>query len=550
MAGTAEIRHLSAAKTWTRLARSSIIPGAGETPGAVAVGTATYAVPSGSLFVDPANGSDAAAGSQGSPHQTVAHALAAASYGQTIVLRAGTYHEGITVSSSKSVTIQAYPNEAVWFDGSTQITSWTQQGGVWVHSGWTAQFDHSPSYTFGQDDGFVNPSYPMAAWPDQVFIDGVSQEQVAAGTTPTSGQFAVDYNAQTITIGTDPAGHEVRASDLGQAIVAAGPVQLLGFGVRRYATCIPLIGTIYFGGVSAGSLVENLVVDNNATEGIGVGVHNVTINHVTATNNGLMGFQGNSCDGLVISNSIASNNNREHFNTQPSSGGMKIARCTGLTIVNCEVSNNTATSGIWTDISVTQFAIIGNTVQNNPYYGIEVELSQSGIIANNTVSGSRYGITPYNSGSVQIYNNHCSGNSVWDIGLSEDARVNSGNVYVSQSLCSWRLDNLTICNNQLDGGGGFEFYALDKASNTPASAMHITINGNVFGNNTAVMVGWGGGDNTTVTYYRTPSALNTALGVSWSNGLSDGAAPTAVPLPSDVAAAIGVAAGTQHIGTF
>jgi len=454
------------------------------------------------------------------------------------------------VSSSSSVVIQAYPNEAVWFDGSVQLTNWVQQGGVWVYSGWTAQFDHSPSYTYGQDDGFVNASYPMAAWPDQVFIDGVSQQQVAAGTTPTAGQFAVDYAAQTLTIGSNPTGHEVRASDLSQAIVAAGPVQLLGFGVRRYATCIPLIGTIFLGGVSAGSLLENLVVDNNATEGIGVGVHNVTINHVTATNNGLMGFQGNTCDGLVISNSIASSNNREHFNTQPSSGGMKIARCTGLTIANCIVNDNTATSGIWTDVSVTQFMIVGNTVQNNPYYGIEVELSQTGIIANNTVSGSRYGITPYNSGSVQIYNNHCSGNSVWDVGLTEDARVNSGNVYVSQSLCAWRLDNIVVCNNQLDGGGSFEFYALDKASNTPVSAMHVTINGNVFGNNVSVMVGWGGNDNTTVTYYRTPSALNTALNVNWSNALSDAAAPTAVPLPRDVASAIGVATGTQHIGTF
>ena len=38
---------------------------------------------------------------------------------------------------------------AVWFDGSVPVTTWTQQGSTWVHSGWTAQFDHSASFTTG-----------------------------------------------------------------------------------------------------------------------------------------------------------------------------------------------------------------------------------------------------------------------------------------------------------------------------------------------------------------------------------------------------------------
>ena len=52
---------------------------------------------------------------------------------------------------------------------------------AWRADGWTAQFDHSPTYTKGAPDNtaanwsFVNASYPMAAYPDQLWIDGVAQ---------------------------------------------------------------------------------------------------------------------------------------------------------------------------------------------------------------------------------------------------------------------------------------------------------------------------------------------------------------------------------------
>jgi hypothetical protein len=79
------------------------------------------------------------------------------------------------------------------------------------------------------------------------------------------------------------------------------------------------------------------------------------------------------------------------------------------------------------------------------------------------------------------------------------------------------------------------------------------------------MVGWGGGDDHTVTRYETPAALAAAKNSSWANlqvvGVVPGkaianvhAAPSsdsvAVPLPSDIAQAVGKPAGTKHIGTF
>ena len=230
-----------------------VAPPATTTAGSAPLGSSLYPVPAGSLVVST-SGSDSNSGSMSSPFRTIARAVSASTAGQTIVLRGGSYHESITIGPTKSPTIQAYPGEVVWLDGSVPVTNWVKSGSTWVSSGWTAQFDHSASFTKGSDaGGFVGAQNPMAAYPDQVFVDGAQLSQVSSGATPGVGQFAVNYSARTITIGTNPSGEEVRASDLSQALTVSGKVKLLGFGIRRYATSIPQIGTVYLGGQPAAS---------------------------------------------------------------------------------------------------------------------------------------------------------------------------------------------------------------------------------------------------------------------------------------------------------
>src|SRR5690606_18143080 len=95
--------------------------------GSVPVGDASYGVPDSGqvIFVSP-SGSNSAAGTISAPKQTLAGALSAASSGAVIVMREGLYHESLNVT--KAVTIQAYPGEEVWLDGSTQYTSWSGSG--------------------------------------------------------------------------------------------------------------------------------------------------------------------------------------------------------------------------------------------------------------------------------------------------------------------------------------------------------------------------------------------------------------------------------------
>lgn len=531
--------------------------------GALAIGTARYAAPANALFVSSSDGNDGNSGTQASPLGSVRAAVARAGAGQAIVLRQGNYHESISVAPSKSVTIQAYPGEAVWFDGSVPVTNWARSGSTWVAAGWGAQFDSSASFTSGSNaGGFVNPAYPMAAHPDQVFLDGKQLAQVAAGTTPGAGQFAVNYSARTITVGTDPAGHAMRASDLSQAFVVSGRVKLLGVGVRRYATSLPQIGTVYLGGSVGGDVLENVVIQDNAGQGLSLGTTGCTVNRVSALDNGMTGIHSNRGSGSVIENSLISGNNTQHFNAAPSAGGIKITRVDGFTIRHNEVTHNLDVNGIWTDVSARNFVIADNLVAANGAapYGILTELSDTGFIAGNRVSGAKYGITVFDTGNVRVFNNTLSSNSVWDIGLSQDERRNSDPA--TSSAIPWVVRNIVVDNNEFGTAGSFQFYVLDKRTRTPASSMNITIDGNVFPVSQAqrqpVMAGWGGGDNVSVAYYRTPAQLNSGANAHWTNLQSGGSQALAassqdsiaVPLPADVAAALGVPAGTRHVGAF
>jgi parallel beta-helix repeat protein len=542
-------------------------PAGGGTPrGALPVGTAAYPVPAGAVFV-ATNGTDSAAGTEAAPLRTVSAAVAKAAAGGTIVVRAGTYHESVGVP--KALTIQAYPREAVWFDGSSVVTGWTKQGNAWVHTGWTNQFDHSLSYTKGRDDpAFLSEGYPMAGWPDAVWIGGRQLAQVASAAQVSTGTFAVDYTARTLTVGTDPAGGEVRSADLSTAFTAdAANVVLQGFGVRRYGTAIWQLGTVRL--ARDGDIARNVIVEDSATTGISFGGRG-RAEHVTVTGAGMLGIHGNQADGLTITGSVVTGNNRERFFIYPVAGGIKVTRTRNLTITDNAVNNNVASTGIWLDESVVGFTVTGNSAIDNQQ-GIEVEISDTGIVANNEFSGGQRGLYVYNTGNVKVFNNSFAHHREGGAYLSQDARRQATHpvgrdprMPVPDPSCPWVLRDVTFANNVFlgaTGGGQFQFYVLDRKTNVPADAMNLTVTGNVFNprttGNDPYPVGWGGADNATVTRYATAAEFDAARGganlLAAPAAVRDVArdnASRAVPLPADVAAAVGQSAGATHLGRF
>jgi hypothetical protein len=195
------------------------------TAGSLAVGSASYAAPAGAIYVSP-TGNDAAAGTQAAPVKTIQRGVNLAPAGGTVVVRAGTYRETVTIS--RTVTVQNYPKEAVWLDGSSPVTGWVADGSMWRKDGWTTRFDSSPTYTQGAKDstaanwGFVNPDYPMAAHPDQVFVDGAPLEQVKSKSLVKAGTFFLDQATSKLYIGTNPTGKTVEASTIIKAMTVKG----------------------------------------------------------------------------------------------------------------------------------------------------------------------------------------------------------------------------------------------------------------------------------------------------------------------------------------
>ena len=129
---------------------------------------------------------------------------------------------------TKPVTIQNAPGRRCGWRAAHRSTGWVRTATGWRKDGWTTRFDHSPTYTRGAPDGappywqFVNPSYPMAAHPDQVWIDGVAQTQVASLSQLRAGTFFLDEATSQLHIGSDPTGETVEASTLCQGLVRAG----------------------------------------------------------------------------------------------------------------------------------------------------------------------------------------------------------------------------------------------------------------------------------------------------------------------------------------
>ena len=538
------------------------------------LGTARYAVPSDALYVDSGRGSDGSAGTESSPLKTAAKAAAKAAAGQTIVLRGGTYHESVSVTNDKRLTIQNYPGEVVWFDGSVPLTNWTQSGNKWVSTGWTAKFDSSMGSDAAFKARFISAN-PMAADADQVFLNGSQLTQVASDSAVTSGTFAVNDSAGTITIGSDPAGKEVRASDLETALTLAGRGTVVeGIGVRRYATTYQNRGAVRLSNV--GSTIRNVVITDNAMMGLSMSNTNKQVDHVVVTNSGMLGVDASKNDNSTITNSIVDNNNTQDFKDAPVAGGVKFTASRGVVVSNNEFKNNKG-SGLWFDVSCYDMKVVGNDSQNNRAVQISIEVSAKAVVANNTAFGGVIGILVYDSSDVKIWNNEIGGTTTFGIQLSQDARrqAEPGNpegrdprAPVPDPTVTWIVKNVTVSNNVFGNGGYFQFYALDKETNRPADSMNIVLNGNLFNKRVnknvsqPTMVAWGQGDNHTLVRYETPEELK-AKNSGWSNAQTPDSiaiadmgpfkiqdVSVALPLPSDVAAAAGLTAGSKKLGRY
>lgn len=114
------------------------------------------------------NGSDQNPGTYTQPFRTIQHAADAASAGDIVDIRGGTYHETVVPhhsgTSSAMITFQAFGNEAVTIDGADPITGWTHTSG--------ATYSAPMSWSLGTGNNQLFVDHKMmneARWPNTSF---------------------------------------------------------------------------------------------------------------------------------------------------------------------------------------------------------------------------------------------------------------------------------------------------------------------------------------------------------------------------------------------
>ncbi|MQY04006.1 right-handed parallel beta-helix repeat-containing protein [Actinomadura macrotermitis] len=522
--------------------------------GAEEVGTTGYAVPRDAVVVSP-QGDDGADGTLARPLRTVAKAVAAAGDKGTVVLRGGVYHETVTIPAGKRLTVQAYPREAVWFDGSSPVRRWAARDGAWESDGWTARFDASPTYTAGARPSadpefqFVSPQHPMASHPDQLWVDGAAQRQVGSRAEVKGGAFYVDEQAGRLVMGSDPRGHDVRASTLGEAVTVRGAGSVLrGFGVRRYATALPQLGTVKI--AAAGVGVENVAVTESATTGLSVLAGGARLTKVTASRNGLLGVHGNYADDLRLSAVRADGNNTEHFKYAPVSGGVKITRSRKVTIEHSVAADNFG-KGFWLDESVRDIALVADKAVRNADHGFVLELSARAVVAGNVARGNDgAGMKVNDTSDVQIWNNTVAGNErgLW---IVQDRRVKGApgtpggdpRYKGADPEMTWRAEKVTVGNNVFGAGrpGARCALCVEDATGGGAAGMGLVIDGNAYSGGRGTPILWAGRGGTP-TGYPGPERFREGTGQERSGRPR--------PLPAPIAALVKRPPGTLHQGAW
>ena len=551
--------------------------------GADVVGSARYDVPANALFVSP-TGSDTATGTQAAPLKTLAKALTKNWSGQTIVLRAGSYHESVIVAPGRAATIQPFPGEKVWFDGTRPISGFQSSGNGYVSGDYDIELDASPTYTKGAPDGtavgwrWLDPNYPMAANPDMVWVGDDEQKQVASLADLVPGTFFVDAANNRLHLGSNPAGQEVRVSDLQTAFSLRAPGTVLrGFGIRRYADSVWQQGVVtsYFDRMT----LDNMTVLDSATGGIGLFKPSSVIKNTTVDGSGQVGIHANEADNLVMDNVSVTDSNDERFNPAPSSGGIKITQTRGVTLKNSEVLRTYGTH-FWTDQSVYDITVTGNELLDGTRYGVVLEISSTASVTDNIIAGNASdGILVANTDKVSIWNNTIVDNRRAIQFAQDSRRIEQLNVAGHDDrrpqpdlTMPWVIGNSSVGNNVLSAARGatavLAVEAYELVDN--ASDLNITSNGNVYSqvalgvpNATTIWARKGaqpyqflmlddfrdntGQEQTSIN----PMMTNPVDGAYQpKSSITTKTATVAVPLPADVAARAGREAGEKRLGAW
>lgn len=466
------------------------------------------AAPVTTIHVSQASGSDTNDGSAERPFATLGAALKAAPSGATVEVASGTYREG-ELSTSKKLTITAGKGQQVSLNGADIVTDWNDNGDGTYSSARSdfVRFSHVSTVN-------ANPAIEgMAAYPEQVFVDGQELTQVADRSEVGPGTFWVNdpdpvtlvnpqnnrqgyhvkpHTGVSYVLGDNPSGHTVEVVQHHRSLTLGGEGSVFnGFTVEKYSPLQqwdykdPEIGTLT-GGVMFFVGAKNVSVTNNTFQysamGTALGLTNAdgsTVSGNTITHNGGVGFGINRSSDISVEYNTWSMNNQAGFIVDNCGafctiGDTKITHVDGVRYAfnthdysqagynhnDPNVDSPRRLIGVWFDEGVINSEIVGNHFINVGKSAIFDEVSSGNIIASNIVENSFEGIVLSGTDSDKIFNNTIV-DTLSPMVIREDTRYDGCNARNEAGACTapekwsgehgltWNATDNQIYNNVL-----------------------------------------------------------------------------------------------------
>ena len=148
-------------------------------------------------YVDGGAGNDSGECTSATPCRTLGYAMAKLNAGgkSALVIHGGTYRESIHVQRS-GVTIIGAPNESIVLNGSTVVTSYTNESGL-IRIPVYLQLKEQPTQCNYAANGYVPPVITQeeyeVMYPHMVYANGEPMTYRSSNANLSPGEFAVDY---------------------------------------------------------------------------------------------------------------------------------------------------------------------------------------------------------------------------------------------------------------------------------------------------------------------------------------------------------------------
>lgn len=468
-----------------------VIPPAGQVinpfpyAGALPIGTTNYNIPADKTkvrWVSQIALTAAEAALSSYPRSTTfaaAHAASITSGGpETIVVKGGVYREELANNNYyKPLVWQNAPGEAVWMDGSFQVSGpgalgsaaqnmavpgmttspWSNAGqpaNIYAKTGFVTNFDNSPS-----NENIDPAGSQIARNPEMLLYSTVAGTyprqmlnvpNVASLTAP--GQCYYDRTAHVWYIYGNPSTWSIYAALYQMAMrIDQTTVQMTvkGIGFRRYATSPIQQGCISCNGQF--SWFENCWFQDTSYEGIkqngGTSQHQV---YCTFENNGKAGSTWNQVQSGTIKWNIYRGNNFRRFATYGEAGGIKMCQCNDLDFGYNVIEDNWG-HGAWFDIATERVTAYGNQARRNQDNGLYHEISNDSTFVGNLCTDNGFaGIGIGTSQNTKIYNNTLINNHFAQVYMESGNRTDS--VAPQHMPVNWTLRNNVLSGHSQSTG--------------------------------------------------------------------------------------------------